>query len=149
MYKAWEVGKTLAPVYSGGRIEVVGDSLYCMRDGTLMQIGVDDFEVKREISDEGFDSFATTPEASVCTFSSSGLLKLWDAEGNLSKTWKSDSYVRVMDIRDVLLACGNADGSIRVFHLSHFHLTHKFKNHTAPVTDIKFHPTEYHVAASS
>ena len=43
MYKAWEVGKTLAPVYSGGRIEVIGESLYCLRDGTLMQIGIDDF----------------------------------------------------------------------------------------------------------
>jgi WD40 repeat protein len=61
----------------------------------------------------------------------------------LKKTWKADGFVKIMASREILLACGNSDGSIRVFHMENFYLTHKFKSHTASVLALTFHPNEY------
>jgi WD40 repeat protein len=88
----------------------------------------------------------------VVTFSSGGeLLKLWEfseatgseTDAQLIRSWRADAYVRVMDSKEKILACGNSDGSIRVFHIANFYLTHKFRKQHAPITSIKFHPTEY------
>jgi WD40 repeat protein len=151
MYKAWKSGSSLTPMYTGGSLAVAeGLTARCLNDGALVTLALPDLTATSSLDEESIDEFHMTASLRVITFSSgAGLLKLWETTGDLIRSWRSDGYVRCMDSKDKVLACGNSDGSIRVFHIGNFYLTHKFKKQHAPILSIQFHPTEYQLAASS
>lgn len=141
----WQVVQKLETLYSSGRLLFNSDSCFCIHEGSLQQFSPTSLSVVSK-QYEDVECFTLTSTGIPITFGRDELLRMWVEP---PKVWRSDCTVVVMELnnKDSLLATGGSDHSIRVYSLSPLYLTHRFKNHKAPVIDLKWHTEELFITS--
>lgn len=86
----------------------------------------------------------TTDGQKVVSSHKSGLLKLWNANGDLEKMWKyiHKGPIAKLALRDTKLASGGSDSSIRIWDMQHHSCTLNLKSCQGVVNVVEFHPCE-------
>ncbi|KDO33510.1 hypothetical protein SPRG_02318 [Saprolegnia parasitica CBS 223.65] len=161
--KTWAPVRTHAGIYTGGKVEIMGDRLACMlqEDVAIVDAATGElqFALQADVPDEQKESivtFAWRPKhRQLVTASRNSLLRLWDIDTKtcLRTIKTADSPILCMDFdpTGTLVATGGSDRSVKVFDIEKGFCTHSFKKHTGIVTLVKFHwdPKQLLVASSS
>lgn len=134
--------------YTGGNVEWIQDKLYCQTNSSISLVNYVDGKVVQTIGEESSEgdlihSFTTDGDRLI-TAHKSGLLKLWNKEGEVVKMWKSihKSPISVLKLKNNLLASGGSDGVVRIWDLEHQACIASFKNCQGVVNVVEFHPEE-------
>lgn len=153
--EAFEVESKHGAFYTGGNLEWHENFLYCQ---TLSNISVLDIEVGTVVKQIGEDNAEdadtmqtfTTDGSRTVTSHKSGLLKMWNSQGEMEKMWKyiHKGPIAALTLNEDVLASGGSDGVVRLWNLTHQACTASLRGCAGVVSVVKFHPTEKVLLAS-
>jgi U3 small nucleolar RNA-associated protein 13 len=147
--EAFEVESKHGAFYTGGNIEWHGDTLFCQTASSVSLLDTQDGKVSRTIGEDNTEdadhvqTFTTDGERIVSSHKS-GLLKLWNLQGELVKMWKyiHKGPIAKLTLKGQLLASGGSDAVVRVWDLEHQTCTLSLKGCQGVVNIVEFHPDE-------
>ncbi|XP_008196815.2 transducin beta-like protein 3 [Tribolium castaneum] len=147
--EAFEVESKHGAFYTGGNIEWHQDTIYCQTPSAVTLLKIQDGVVCQTIGEENgedcdtIQTFTTDGERIISSHKS-GLLKLWNGQGQLVKMWKyiHKGPIAKLTLKDNLLASGGSDGSVRIWDLDHQTCTLHLKGCQGVVNIVEFHPIE-------
>ncbi|KAF7267538.1 hypothetical protein GWI33_019244 [Rhynchophorus ferrugineus] len=141
--------------YTGGNIQWLEDTLYCQTDTFINKFSIETGNVIGKIGrndEDETDSIQTftTDLNKIVTSHKSGLLKLWNQNGELEKMWKyiHKGPISKLLLKDIKLVSGGSDSTIRIWDLQHQACILCLKGCQGVISVLQFHPTENSVFAS-
>lgn len=141
--------------FTGGRIEWHSNLIYCQTKASINLLNIDDGCVLRKIGEEDSDTADliqtfTTDGKRLISSHKSGLLKLWNENGELEKMWKyiHKGPISCLTLNDHLLASGGSDSSIRLWNLTHQSCLLNLRGCEGVINVVKFHPEEEFILGS-
>ena len=143
----FEVESKHGAFYTGGNVEWHKDTLYCQTASSVSLLNTQDGTVSQTIGEDNTEdsdhihTFTTDGERLVSSHKS-GLLKLWNAKGELVKVWKCihKGPIARLTLNHQLLASGGSDGVVRVWNLEHQTCVLSLKGCQGVVNVVEFHP---------
>lgn len=141
--------------YTGGNIEWHEDKLFCQTISNISLLDIENGLVEKTIGeanteDADFIQTFTTDGQRVVSSHKSGLLKLWNKEGELEKMWKyiHKGPVASLALKENKLASGGSDGAVRIWDLQYQACILSLKGCQGVINVTKYHPSEDKIFAS-
>ena len=135
--------------YTGGNVEWHDDKFYCQTVSTVSILDLESGTVVQTVGDEDSEDADVIVTFSsdglrIVTAHKSGLLKLWNSNGELEKMWKSihKGPVAKLSLMQSTLASGGSDGSIRIWDLDRQSCSLNLKGAQGVVNVARFHPAK-------
>ncbi|KRT80907.1 WD40 domain-containing protein, partial [Oryctes borbonicus] len=137
--------------YTGGNIEWSKEKLFCQTSSTINCLDINTGQVVSKINTENEDGenadsiqTFTRNNNNIITSHKSGLLKLWDLDGQLIKQWKyiHKGPIAKLTLQNQYLASGGSDSAVRLWDLEYQTCLLCLKGASGVVNVVEFHPTE-------
>ncbi|KAK9885462.1 hypothetical protein WA026_010957 [Henosepilachna vigintioctopunctata] len=153
--EVFEVESKHTAFFTGGNIEWYDDKFYCQTSSSINLLNTKDGNVSlfigEELSEDSdlIQTF-TTDGSRTITSHKSGLLKLWNQNGELEKMWKyiHRGPIATLQIKENRLASGGADSAVRIWDLDYQSCILNLKGCQGVVSVVKYHPTEEEIFAT-
>ncbi|CAH0563684.1 unnamed protein product [Brassicogethes aeneus] len=141
--------------YTGGNIEWHEDTLYCQKNANISLLNVEDGVVSKIIGEEDSDdadyiqTFTTDGERLISSHKS-GLLKMWNENGEIVKMWKyiHKGPIAKLALNGDKLASGGSDGVVRIWDLTHQACVLSLRGCQGVINVVAFHPEKNIIFAS-
>lgn len=141
--------------YTGGNIEWHEDKLFCQTNSNISLLDIENGLVEKTVGeanseDADFIQTFTTDGQRIVSSHKSGLLKLWNKEGEVEKMWKyiHKGPIASLALKENKLASGGSDGFVRMWDLQYQACILSLKGCQGVVNVTKYHPTENKIFAS-
>lgn len=149
LFYRFDVESKHGAFYTGGHIDWHENTLYCQTASSISLLNIENGSVEREIGGEKSDDADviqtfTINEKRIASSHKSGLIKLWNHEGQLQKNWKyiHKGPIARLRMKGNILASGGSDGIIRIWDLQHNACISSFKQCQGVINVVEFHPNE-------
>ncbi|XP_030755318.1 transducin beta-like protein 3 [Sitophilus oryzae] len=142
--------------YTGGSIQWLEDTLYCQTESVINLFDIETGTVVRTIGTVGeleeIDTIQTftTDGDKIVSSHKSGLMKLWNQNGELEKMWKyiHKGPLAKLALKDTRLVSGGSDSIVRVWDLQYQACILSLKGCQGVVNVVEFSPKENTLFAS-
>lgn len=143
--------------YTGGNIQWLEDTLYCQTETSINLLNVDTGLVSQILGDNGESEESdtiqtfTTDGNNIVSSHKSGLLKLWNQNGQLEKMWKyiHKGPIAKLALNGTKLLSGGSDSIVRVWDLLYQACVLSLKGCQGVVNVVEYHPSENGLFASA
>lgn len=130
--------------FTSGNVEWHDDKLYCQSFSEISILDIDTGNILHKIGEENSEdadtiqTFTSDGEL-IATSHRSGLLKLWNSNGELIKMWKyiHKGPISRLILNNKKLFSGGSDGTLRVWDLTHHTCVMSLKNCTGVISVIE------------
>ncbi|GJQ73751.1 hypothetical protein Trydic_g14083 [Trypoxylus dichotomus] len=149
--QSFDIKSKYGAFYTGGNVEWSKDKLFCQTSSTVnvLDINTGLIEAKAGVDNddkESVDSIQTFTKSNnnIVTSHRSGLLKLWNLDGQLIKQWKyiHKGPIAKLTLQHQYLATGGSDSVVRLWDLEHQTCLLCLKGASGVVSIVEFHPVE-------
>ncbi|XP_023014319.2 transducin beta-like protein 3 isoform X2 [Leptinotarsa decemlineata] len=153
--EAFELESKHGAFYTGGNVEWFEDTLYCQNNSNISLLNTENGVVSKTIGEENSEdadsiqTFTTNGQQTVSSHKS-GLLKLWNQNGEIEKMWK---YIHLgpiakLALKDNKLASGGSDSIVRIWDLQYQACILSLKGCQGVINVVEYHPIDDFIFAS-
>ncbi|XP_056629979.1 transducin beta-like protein 3 [Diorhabda sublineata] len=149
----FEVESKHGAFYTGSNLEWIGDLLYCQTNSSINLLNTITGKIEKRLGNADFEDTIqtfTTDGIKVITSHRSGLLKLWNEQGELINMWKyiHKGPIARLTLNANKLASGGCDGIVRLWDLQNQICLLGLKGCQGVINVVEFHPQENMLFAS-
>lgn len=155
LYCRFAVESKHGAFFTGGNIEWRDNILYCQTASNVALLNMENGLVESEIGENNSDDPDIIQTFTVCdnkiaSSHKSGLIKLWNKQGELEKNWKyiHKGPIATLKIKDNMLASGGSDGVIRIWDLQNNACVLSLKGCQGVINVVDFHPNKNKILCS-
>ncbi|KAJ8923201.1 hypothetical protein NQ315_001755 [Exocentrus adspersus] len=153
--EAYGVESKHGAFYTGGNVEWHEDTLFCQTNSSITLLDTERGLVDKTIGEENTEEADTiqtftTDGQRIVSSHKSGLLKLWNKEGEVEKMWKyiHKGPIASLALKEDKLASGGSDSLVRIWDLQHQACILSLAGCQGVVNVTKYHPFENKLFAS-
>lgn len=141
--------------YTGGNIEWYENVMYCQTSSNISLLNIENGIVEKSIGEDNSEdadsiqTFTVGPNGIISSHKS-GLLKMWNQNGEVEKMWKyiHKGPVAKLSIKENKLASGGSDSITRIWDIQFQACILSLKGCQGVINVVEFHPVENHLFSS-
>ncbi|KAG5863942.1 hypothetical protein JTB14_010708 [Gonioctena quinquepunctata] len=141
--------------YTGGNVEWLEDTLYCQTNANISLLNTENGVVEKTIGEDNSDDADsiqtfTTNGQHIVSSHKSGLIKLWNQNGEIEKMWKyiHKGPIAKLALKNGRLASGGSDGIVRIWDLQYQACILSLKGCQGVINVVEHHPIDNAIFAS-